>query len=134
MGLIADKSDRENDLRLAKHITYVHQNSTNPPQATQPLDMKVMRRYIALCKKQNPVIPPALSDFIVGSYCEMRQEARNDRRDKSRNSLFTSARTLLAILRLATALARLRIVNTVEKEDVNEAMRLMEMSKDSLTL
>jgi DNA replication licensing factor MCM7 len=35
---------------------------------------------------------------------------------------------------LATALARLRIVGTVEKEDVNEAMRLMEMSKDSLNL
>jgi DNA replication licensing factor MCM7 len=35
---------------------------------------------------------------------------------------------------LATALARLRIVDVVEKEDVNEAMRLMEMSKDSLTL
>ena len=35
---------------------------------------------------------------------------------------------------MATALARLRIVDTVEKEDVNEAMRLMEMSKDSLNL
>ena len=35
---------------------------------------------------------------------------------------------------MATALARLRIVDQVEKEDVNEAMRLMEMSKDSLTL
>jgi len=28
--------------------------------------------------------------------------------------------------------ARLRLVDTVEKEDVNEAIRLMEMSKDSL--
>lgn len=28
--------------------------------------------------------------------------------------------------------ARLRLVDVVEKEDVNEAMRLMEMSKDSL--
>ena len=28
----------------------------------------------------------------------------------------------------------MRIVDTVEKEDVNEAMRLMEMSKDSLAL
>jgi hypothetical protein len=37
-------------------------------------------------------------------------------------------------IRLATALARLRIVDVVEKEDVNEAMRLMEMSKDSLIL
>merc|ERR1712029_1248116 len=47
---------------------------------------------------------------------------------------FTSARTLLAILRLATALARLRIEERVQKEDVNEAIRLMEMSKDSLSL
>ena len=29
-------------------------------------------------------------------------------------------------------MARLRLVDKVEKEDVNEAMRLMEMSKDSL--
>ena len=29
--------------------------------------------------------------------------------------------------------ARLRLADIVEKEDVNEAMRLMEMSKDSLT-
>ena len=153
--------------------------------------MKIMRRYIALCKKQTPVIPAGLSDFIVGAYCQMRQEARYNitqikrknsfsffilhfqitkkylfllrcsvlifirvplkligwnlclfvivllfRQDKaennSRNSTFTSARTLLAILRLATALARLRIVNTVEKDDVKEAMRLMEMCKDSL--
>lgn len=57
----------------------------------------------------------------------MRKEARNNK-----DMTFTSARTLLAILRLATALARLRLGDTVEKEDVNEAMRLMEMSRDSL--
>merc|ERR1711983_649302 len=94
---------------------------------TQPLDMKLMRRYIALCKKQNPIVPEELTDYIVGAYCEMRKAARNNK-----DMTFTSARTLLAILRLATALARLRIVDQVEKEDVNEAMRLMEMSKDSL--
>jgi len=132
LWLIADKSDRENDLRLAKHITYVHQNNVHPPQTTNPLDMKIMRKYIALCKKQNPTIPPELSEFIVGCYCEMRKEARSDKENNSKNSLFTSPRTLLAILRLATALARLRIENVVEKGDVREAMRLMEMSKDSL--
>ena len=41
-------------------------------------------------------------------------------------------RTLLGVLRLSTALARLRNVPVVEKPDVNEAMRLMEQSKDSL--
>merc|ERR1711981_1458421 len=57
LWLIADKSDRENDLRLARHITYVHQNNTNPPQQYTPLDMSLMRRYIAMCQKQVPLIP-----------------------------------------------------------------------------
>merc|ERR1712179_566112 len=89
-----------------------------------------IRRSIALCRNKNPVIPAELSNFIVGSYCELRKEARLE--ENKYSTTFTSARTLLAILRLSTALARLRIVDQVEKEDVNEAMRLMEMSKDSL--
>ncbi|XP_033100324.1 DNA replication licensing factor mcm7-A-like [Anneissia japonica] len=129
LWLIQDKPDRENDLRLAQHITYVHQHKQQPPSQFTPLDMSLMRRYIALCKKKKSVIPEALSEYITGAYVEMRKEARSN----SKDTTFTSPRTLLAILRLATALARLRLVDVVEKEDVNEAMRLMEMSKDSLT-
>lgn len=72
-------------------------------------------------------------EFFLLSLKSFDQFFRQDKAENnSRNSTFTSARTLLAILRLATALARLRIVNTVEKDDVKEAMRLMEMCKDSL--
>ncbi|XP_033638328.1 DNA replication licensing factor mcm7-B-like [Asterias rubens] len=127
LWLIQDRPDRENDLRLAQHITYVHQHSTQPPMQFTPLNMNLMRRYIALCQTKIPVIPESLTDYITGAYVEMRKEARG-----SKDTTFTSARTLLAILRLSTALARLRLVDVVEKEDVNEAMRLMEMSKESL--
>ncbi|CAG9772663.1 unnamed protein product [Ceutorhynchus assimilis] len=127
LWLIQDKADRDNDLRLAKHITYVHQNCKQPPTETEALNMSVMRKYIALCKLKEPMIPEELTEFIVGAYVELRQEARN-----SRDMTFTSARNLLGILRLSTALARLRLSNVVEKGDVNEAIRLMEMSKDSL--
>merc|ERR1719187_2072555 len=130
LWLIADKSDRENDLRLAKHITFVHQKGTNPPQQYTPLDMSLMRRYIAMCQKQVPLIPPELRDYIVGCYCELRKESRAE--ENKNTTTFTSARTLLAILRLSTALARLRTASVVEKDDVGEAIRLMEMSKDSL--
>merc|ERR1719295_602664 len=61
LWLIQDKPDRDNDLRLATHITYVHQHSTQPPTQFTPLDMKLMRRYIALCKKQNPIVPEDLT-------------------------------------------------------------------------
>ncbi|XP_072389053.1 DNA replication licensing factor Mcm7 [Diabrotica undecimpunctata] len=127
LWLIQDKADRDNDLKLAKHITYVHQHSKQPPMEVAALDMKVMRKYISMCKMKDPAIPEELTDFIVAAYVELRKEARN-----SADMTFTSARNLLGILRLSTALARLRLSNVVEKDDVNEAIRLLEMSKDSL--
>ncbi|XP_061439795.1 DNA replication licensing factor MCM7 isoform X2 [Rhineura floridana] len=127
LWLIQDRPDRDSDLRLAQHITYVHQHSRQPPCQFQELDMRLMRRYIAMCKQKQPAVPESLADYITAAYVEMRKEALSNK-----DTTYTSARTLLGILRLATALARLRRVNLVEKEDVNEAMRLMEMSKDSL--
>ncbi|NXF93925.1 MCM7 factor, partial [Eubucco bourcierii] len=113
--------------RLAQHITYVHQHSRQPPSALQPLDMRLMRRYLALCRRHRPVVPPHLAEFITAAYVELRREARD-----SPDATFTCARTLLGILRLSTALARLRLGQVVEKEDVSEALRLLEMAKDSL--
>ena len=63
----------------------------------------LVRRYIAACKEKQPVIPEALTDYIVSAYVEMRKEARTNR-----DTTFTSARTLLAVLRLATALVSSR--------------------------
>ncbi|CAL8262560.1 unnamed protein product [Lota lota] len=127
LWLIQDKPDAEADLRLAQHITYVHQHCRQPPTHFTPIDMKLMRRYVARCQTRQPVVPQDLAEYITAAYVEMRKEAR-----VSKDTTFTSARTLLSILRLSTALARLRNEDIVGKEDVNEAMRLMEMSKDSL--
>lgn len=59
----------------------------------------------------------------------------NIRREESRSPqqfTYTTARTLLAILRLSTALARIRFDSEVCQADVDEAMRLMHMCKSSL--
>ena len=61
-------------------------------------------QYIAACKKRQHIIPDTLTDYIVGQYVEMRRDARNNR--GGINQTFTSARTLLALLRLSTALVR----------------------------
>ncbi|CAH3981099.1 unnamed protein product [Pieris brassicae] len=128
LWLIQDKPNRDKDLELAKHIAYVHQHSCQPPTEIRALSMRLVRRYIALTKRKQPTVPTHLTDYIVSSYVELRREARN-----SRDVTFTSARNLLAILRLSTALARLRLSDMVEKEDVSEAIRLVDMSKQSLT-
>ncbi|KAK4337264.1 hypothetical protein RND71_043262 [Anisodus tanguticus] len=128
--LITDAPNSEFDRRLAEHITEIHMKETEVlnHQQISALDMKMMRKYIALCKKKNPLIPQYLTDHIVDAYIEMRRESRNNKY----LSTFTSPRTLLAVLRLSTALARLRLSDQVEKDDVDEAIRLIEMSKSSL--
>lgn len=47
------------------------------------------------------MVPESLADYITAAYVEMRKEAR-----VSKDTTFTSARTLLSILRLSTALVR----------------------------
>lgn len=59
-----------------------------------------------------------------------KQQASEEGLKKSH--VYTTARTLLGILRLAQAHARIRFSNEVEIPDVEEALRLMEASKESL--
>ena len=129
LWLIQDKADRENDIRLAKHVAYVHQHNANPPRQFEPLDMKLIRKYVALCKNHTPVIPPALSNYIASAYVAIRRDSRG-----AKDSTYTSARIVLAICRLATALARLRLLDEVDKMDVDEALRLLESSRESLAV
>jgi len=129
LWLIADRPSHDNDLRLAQHITYVHAHNCQPTVvgAARPLDMRFMRRYIALCRRRQPIVPEALTAQLVNMYVELRRDARNNS-----DTTFTSPRVLLAVIRMATALARLRLVDIVSGDDVHEAMRLMEASKESL--
>jgi len=126
LWLLQDKANQDEDLRLAKHITYVHQHLAEPPRIIKPLDMNFMRRYILACKKKNPTVPSSLSERLVAAYVELRNEARN-----YRETTFTSPRSLLAILRFSTALARLRRSDMVIEDDVIEAIRLVERARDS---
>ncbi|CAG8649621.1 4843_t:CDS:1, partial [Paraglomus occultum] len=56
------------------------------------------------------------------------------KQDELRQKEFThiSPRTLLAVLRLSQALARLRLRDFVDQADVDEALRLIDVSKSSL--
>lgn len=68
---------------------------------------------------------------MVGAYVRMRQRYKSDEGGKKQFT-YTSPRTLLGVLRLGQALARLRFSNTVVTDDVDEALRLVEVSKASL--
>ena len=81
-----------------------------------------------MARQKRPTVPHAVSQHVVNTYVKMRRDAQEDEKAHT----YTSARTLLGILRLAQALARLRLADIVETGDVDEAVRLMEQSKASL--
>jgi DNA replication licensing factor MCM7 len=126
LWIIQDKNDREIDLKLARHIASVHQTGCQPELENNQhfIDMKTLRRYVATCKKKQPLVPESLLDYVVTAYVELRKQAR-----VSKDMTYTSARMLLSILRLSTALARLRCGDLVSKDDIDEALRLMESSR-----
>ncbi|KXN86922.1 DNA replication licensing factor mcm7 [Leucoagaricus sp. SymC.cos] len=129
--LILDKPTREDDERLAQHVTYVHMNNQHPDLEFDVIEPNIMRHYIAMARQRRPVVPPEVSNYIVDSYVRLRKMSKEDEQ-ANKSHTYTSARTLLGVLRLAQALARLRFADAVEHSDIDEALRLMECSKESL--
>ncbi|PYH39298.1 DNA replication licensing factor MCM7 [Aspergillus neoniger CBS 115656] len=133
MFLILDTPSREADEELASHVTYVHMHNKHPEHedAGVMFTPQEVRQYIARARTFRPVVPSAVSDYMVGAYVRMRKQQKKDEAEKKQFSHVTP-RTLLGVVRLSQALARLRFSNEVVTEDVDEALRLVEVSKASL--
>ncbi|KAI0672840.1 MCM-domain-containing protein [Trametes maxima] len=129
--LILDKPTREDDEHLAEHVTYVHMHNTHPEFDFELIDPTLIRHYIARAREHRPTVPAEVSNYIVETYVRLRKLSKDEEAQKKSHT-YTSARTLLGVLRLAQALARLRFSNEVAHADVDEALRLMEVSKRSL--
>ena len=113
LWLILDRPSPEQDLCLANHVLSVHREGQAPPvaAAAAPLSPDMLRAYIAAAKQHEPHVPAVLSDYVAAVYAEMRaEEAASDM-----PHTYTTARTLLSILRLSQALARLRFADHVEQ-------------------
>lgn len=129
--LLLDVVDSDNDKALAAHVTYVHQKETHPPLEFEPVSSAFMRTYLSIAKHVNPVVPDELVGYIVEAYVDMRQRDKARAGAVGQRSTLT-ARQLLSILRLAQALARVELRGEVKQSDVDEAIRLVHMSKASV--
>jgi DNA replication licensing factor MCM7 len=131
--LVLDTPSREEDENLANHVAYVHMYNKHPENedTSAVFTPHEVRQYIAKARTYRPVVPPGISDYMVGAYVRMRKQQKKDEASNKQFSPVTP-RTLLAVVRLSQALARLRFSNLVVMEDVDEALRLIAVSKDSL--
>eukprot|EP00899_Mesostigma_viride_P019351 jgi/Mesvir1/27417/Mv07214-RA.2 len=129
LWLILDTPNEELDQNLAQHVLHVHRHAAPPlKKENDVVEPKVLQAYIAAARRITPHLTPDLVEFLAQRYAEMRQQEKESAAPHS----YTTARTLLSILRLSQALARLRFSTVVTQDEVNEALSLMQMSKISL--
>ena len=134
--LILDSPSLESDSMLAQHVTQVHRTGQSVSTANEEglLGIGELRDFIAQCKAYDPVVPRGLRDHISNLYVGIRANDAYLASNGAKNSTagYSTPRTLLAILRLSQALARINHRVQVELADVDEAVRLMEASKSSI--
>ncbi|KAJ9292479.1 hypothetical protein DTO271G3_8751 [Paecilomyces variotii] len=131
--LLLDTPSPDGDEELANHVTYVHMHNKHPDTGENAVVFTAseVRQYIAKARTYRPVVPQSVSDYMVGAYVRMRNQQKKEDGTKKQFS-HTTPRTLLGVIRLSQALARLRFSEEVVEEDVDEALRLIEVSKASL--
>ena len=129
--LILDTPNEDSDQLLAEHVTYVHMHNQPPELSFTPVSPTVMKHYIAAARQHRPVVPKAASNYIVSAYVKLRNQSKEEEA-KGQAFTYTSARTLLGLLRMSQALARLRFSAEVTVADVDVALELIDVSKSSL--
>ncbi|KAJ2145678.1 DNA replication licensing factor MCM7 [Coemansia sp. RSA 678] len=151
--LMLDRPSAEADLQLARHVAWVHTHGRHPDPVdpADAVDAELLRHFVAAARARVPVLPSDVAEYVVGAYVQLRQqhkaavEAADSRRTLARSAVdsgaapatrsaigTTTPRTLLAILRLAQARARVRAAEAVAIEDVDEALRLMDAAHVTL--
>ena len=120
------------DTALARHVATVHRTLRAPEAdpSIQQMSAEIMRAFITHAQTFEPVIPNDLHNYIVQRYVEKRKMQRDGVDEQS--YMYITPRTLLGIIRLSQALAKLSFRDEVKQYDVDEALKLMDFSIRSL--
>ncbi|MFO8116326.1 MAG: LAGLIDADG family homing endonuclease [Halorubrum sp.] len=139
---VTDSPDPEHDSRLAKHIiktNYAGELNTQreelasseftPDQVAEvtqevapEIDAELLRKYIAHAKRScYPTMTEEAKELIEEFYVDLRSKGADEDAPVP-----VTARKLEAMVRLAEASARLRLSDTVEREDADRATDIVE--------
>jgi replicative DNA helicase Mcm len=112
-----DQPTPAEDERLATHILAVHARKSyaTPP----PIEFALLKKYLAYAKRIAPDLTKEAMGRLKDYYLQLRREGGTD------ESIPPTPRTLEALIRIATARARVMLRNEVTEEDALAAIALM---------
>lgn len=130
--IVRDVRDREKDRSIARHVLGVHIGAAVVD--TQPdvdIDPQQLKRFVGYCRDR---CAPRLSDeaaaMLSSQYVHVRNQVRLALQDTPGESQVVpiTVRQLEAMIRMAEALAKMRLSAEAGVSDVEEAIRLFKVS------
>ncbi len=117
---LRDIPDRKKDEKIASHVLNEHQEGAH----TAVIDVQLFRKYVAYAKQRiKPILTKEAVTELKNFYVELRNKPISS--DSAMRPIPISARQLQALVRLSEARAKLRLSETVDKKDAEEAIELM---------
>lgn len=132
--LVLDKVDETNDRELANHLTALYLEDKPQHVAKDDiLPVEFLTMYINYAKEHiHPVITNEAKTELVRAYVGMRKMGDDSRSDEKR--ITATTRQLESMIRLSEAHAKMRLSESVDLQDVQEAVRLIKTAiKDYAT-
>lgn len=115
--IMQDVPDRSTDEKVARHILETHRKGSFVK--TPPIDYDLLRKYIIFVRHTEPVLTKEAEDKIIEYYLKMRNLGEE-------SMITVTPRQLEALVRLATARARLMLKDQVSEDDALRAVSLVE--------
>ena len=139
--VMTDQPQAERDAAIAQHIIKTHavgelikQHEHEPlpgvddeyirralAPVTPDIDPVLLRKYIAYAKRTCfPILSDGAKEALIGYYMRLRNLASGDK------PVPVTARQLEALVRLAEASARMRLSNTIDTEDTDRILKIVD--------
>ncbi|XP_037789719.1 DNA replication licensing factor Mcm5-like [Penaeus monodon] len=130
--IVKDEHDEGRDTTLAKHVMNVHLNALKTIDDTPEgeLSLKFLKKYISYCRGRcGPRLSESAGEKLKNRYVLMRGGTREaESNSDKRLSIPITVRQLEAIVRISESLAKMRLEPFATESDVDEALRLFQVS------
>ncbi|RUS84279.1 hypothetical protein EGW08_007972 [Elysia chlorotica] len=129
--IVKDEHDEQRDMTLAKHVMNVHLNALQSTEATEgEVPLNTLKKYIAYARgKCGPRLSPEAAEKLKNRYVLMRNNASDYERETGKKvSIPITVRQLEAIIRISESQAKMRLAPFATEADVDEALRLFQVS------
>ncbi|KAI9208506.1 MCM2/3/5 family-domain-containing protein [Polychytrium aggregatum] len=127
--LVLDKPNDLDDRRLAKHLVELYMEDRPALSNLDYVPIDKFAKYISYARREiTPVITEEAGNALVSNYVEMRKYGKTSAGGQRQNIVTATTRQLESMIRLSEAHARMRLSTTVDKIDVDEAYRLIQVA------